>query len=378
MISGHVSAALFWLPAILTTTGCAQMTVRVEILNSAYWATPQYIDELTVTQIGASVQRIRDGRFAADRDTMKRSLAEAIQRMAVDPKACGLDKPSVAVQQVGRLTQNVAITIDREFGKANAQFEAAFDKVREAVAATTQEGRAKLIRDAGTLFGTGAAVIADLVKTLSAELRTTYCKIPPDATTPDSDYVKKVEGQVQSAAEGLIGKAGLLDDPRASAAVYAPDHYWERRFNDTVCAGSFGNTDCAVKMEGLGSFTLKGVRLDATKITQATFSVAREAIQTVAAIYGVPVPKGAPAANGQASNTQAASTSEIPSPVKRQWDASGSRLQCRLARLAILDSILGQRQAIAGVDQIPRDQAVIAIKAVFQANRPQLDPPAAQ
>jgi hypothetical protein len=202
------------------------------------------------------------------------------------------------------------------------------------------------------------------------------CQLPTDAPTPE--VLEKTVSKAQTVAEGLIGNAGLLDDPRASAVVYAQDEYWERRFNDTVCAGTFGNTDCAVKMEGLGSFTLKGVRLDATKITQATFSVAREAIQTVAAVYGVPIPKSAPAASGQSVDAQTTQTADILSPMKRQRDASTSLLQLRLARLAMLDSILAQRQAIAGTDQMARDQAIIAIKAVFQANRSQLDPPAAR
>jgi hypothetical protein len=174
--------------------------------------------------------------------------------------------------------------------------------------------------------------------------------------------------------EGLIGKAGILDDPRAAAVVYAPKQYWSRQFNQTFCSGWFGNTDCAVKMEGLGSFTIKGVRLDAAKITQATFSVAREAIQTVAAVYGVPVPKtgaaaGTPPATGAVS-------ADLDSPAKRQRDATTSLLMLRIARLAIFETIVAQRQSVLSQDESVRKQAIATINAMFEANRKQLDPPA--
>src|SRR5262249_5124925 len=161
--------------------------------------------------------------------------------------------------------------------KANISFEAAYEHVRQASAASDPKKRSQFMAAAGMEFDNGANSLAELAHALSTQL--TEIKISLSIPTEGQTPIQQVTAKAQTVAEGLIGNAGLLDDPRASAVVYAPDRYWGRRFNNTFCKGSFGNTDCAVKMEGLGSFTLKGVRLDATKITQATFSVAREAIQ---------------------------------------------------------------------------------------------------
>jgi hypothetical protein len=169
----------------------------------------------------------------------------------------------------------------------------------------------------------------------------------------------------------------LLDDPRAASVVYAPDEQWKGRFNQTVCRGSGGNTDCAVKMEGLGDFTLKGVRLDATRITQATFTVARQTIQTVAAVYGIPLPAPSPAAATGGQGADASALVDLDSPIKRQRDASTAALQLRLARLAMFETIVTQRSALRGGDAA-RAQAIKAIKAVVEANRKQLDPTPAQ
>jgi uncharacterized protein YjbJ (UPF0337 family) len=362
-------AAVCCLIALLGASGCAQMTVRVDILNSAYWASPQHIDALTVVGIAESIQKIRDGRFDASRRQLRRAVASEIQRLAALPQA------TVAKQQVGRLTENYGRSIDREFLKASGHFERAFGKVREATAAANAEARAHLLRDAGRFYGAGVGAIDNLKAELALEIGKDFAGIPE---AQQQEASARIEQGVQHAVEGLTAGAELLDDPRASAAVYAPDTYWERRFNDTFCTGSLGNTDCAVKMEGIGSFTLKGVRLDATRITQATFSVAREAVQTVAAVYGVPVPKAASTTGTETTDTTTTTSApDIQSPVKRQRDAATGLLQLRLARLAVLEAVMAQRAAVTGADQAARDQAITAIKTVVEANRAQLDPPAA-
>ena len=77
--------------------------------------------------------------------------------------------------------------------------------------------------------------------------------------------------------------------------------------------------------------------------------------------------------NSTPGTTAATTPVDIDSPLKRQQDADANLLQLRLARLAIFETIVGQRMAIAG-DQAARNQAVATIKAVVEANRKQLVP----
>lgn len=352
---------------LLGLSGCAQMTVKVGILNSAYWSSPayigDYIDGDTLAKIVGIAQTIRDGRFIGQREELKKRVETTLNQLATTPNAV------VALADVPRHTTKFGESIDKEFGLAQSKFEAAFAKVREAFRAANEQARNALVKQADTLFAEGAGALSKLVSDLSADIRTVFrlaAEQPPPAALQTFD--KEAEGIIR---EGLIGQAGILDDPRAAAVVYAPEQYWSRQFNQTFCSGWFGNTDCAVKMEGLGSFTIKGVRLDAAKITQATFSVAREAIQTVAAVYGVPVPK-----SGAAAGTPPAAggvSVDLESPVKRQREATTSLLMLRLARLSIFETIVAQRKGITSTDENTRRRAVATINAVFEANRKQLD-----
>lgn len=367
----------------LLMLGCARMAVRVDILNSAYWSSPQYVESVTLAKMTDAEQAIRDGRFAAQREVLKQDVRNALLAMS---EANPRNKPEdvgVPLKFVDRLAKGFNTTIDKQFNVARDHFRAAFDKVHAAVHASSDTDREAKMREAKALFTKGADTLAVLVNDLSAgvlaALTSGEIRADPKATpggAPPAAALRTAENlkqQAQEITEGLIGNAGILDDPRAAAVVYAPNQYWAGQFNQTLCYGSLGNTDCAVKMEGLGAFTLKGVRLDATKITQATFSVAREAIQTVAAVYGVPIPKGRPAATASGQGSDASVSTDVDSPVKRQRDAGTTLLQLRLARLAMFETIVAQRQQIRGVDTA-RAQAIKTIKAVLDANRKQLDP----
>jgi hypothetical protein len=352
-----------WLCALILS-GCARLSIRVDMLNSAYWASPEYIDSVTLAKIADAEQAIRDGRFVAQREALKGDLRQTLVTMSKEQPR------GISPQDVNEIAGNFETKINKEFEKARGCFRAAFDKVREATLSPSQRDREKNISEGKALFSEGAGALALLVDSLSKDIRKRV-NLREDESAPTAlkTFEEKSKDRV-----GLIGDAGILGDPRASAVVYAPDEYWKGQLNETFCRGWFGNTDCAVKMEGLGGFTLKGVRLDATKITQATFSVAREAIQTVAAVYGVPIPKGQPATTGASGKeSSAAATVEIDSPVKRQQDAETKILQLRIARLAMFETIITQLPAIRGNDTA-RTQAIKAIKGGLESNRKQLDP----
>ncbi len=367
--------------SLLGLAGCAQMTVKVEIFDGAFWASPHYVDSVSVASIVDMSQAIRDGRYQAKRDAVKTAVTNALVDMARTPQA------RMSEADISRISETIGKNIDKRYDAAASKFEEAFTIVRQTYRETSQMVREQALAQAGRLFGEAVNLLVGLEREISVGIRgalnpaaqvqagiEAVVKSEREAAAVKSEAAAvKLEREVANIQEGLIGGGGILDDPRASVVVYAPDRYWLGRFNETVCVGTFGNTDCAVKMEGLGSFTIKGVRLDAAKITQATFTVARQAVQTVAAVYGVRLPAAAPAAAAGAGEA-APSPPEIESPRRQQREAAAALLQQRMARLTMLETIIAQREALGSADDPTRARAIGIVKAVFEANRGQLVP----
>src|SRR5437016_3437034 len=91
---------------------CARLNIRVDILNSAYWSTPQYVESVTLAKIADAEQAIRDGRFAAQREVLKRDVRDALLAMSeANPK----NKPQnvgVPLKFVDGLANGFNSTID--------------------------------------------------------------------------------------------------------------------------------------------------------------------------------------------------------------------------------------------------------------------------
>jgi hypothetical protein len=389
----------------LMILSCAKMNISVEILNAAYWAKPEFSDTVLLTNIISMHNKIADGSFFIGRDALKESITQSE------------DNPETRQIKLNR--------INDEYGKAKKSFIKAYNQL---IISDKFEGkkRQKKLEDARSSYAEGSEYLANIKSVISDEINYAEMKKKSteimaanskqeagaklrevertkqkasnaevargtneavvkaeqvaemkqkDAVRAEQEAVKankeltkieKVENQVNNLTNsGLIQGAGIGDDVRASTVVYAPSENWNGKFNQTVCSGWFGNTDCAVKMDGLGDFTIKGVRLDAAKITQATFSVATQTIQMAAAIYGFPVPKN------QAPGDSPSPLEEV-SPVKRQREAETAIMQLRLARLSMFETIVAQHQAIKENNR--RAQAIETIKQNLDANSKLLTP----
>lgn len=342
--------ALFFAFAL---SGCARLAVRVDVLNPVYWSSPPYLNSVTLSRVVEFGLAIRDGRFVNQREDLKANVQQAVEQAVKEGTTAEVEAP--------KLIKNYNKTIDREFESARRDFLNAYD---QAVATGKETDQAK------NSYEDGSSKLRLLVASLEKGIRGNL-GLHEDQSSPT---LQTFQQGAQGVLTGLIGGAGIIDDPRAGAVVYAPEENWKGQYNQTLCSGWLGNSDCAVKMEGLGDFTLKGVRLDATKITQATFSVAKEAVQVVAAVYGIPVlnePAQAGTSATAASGGQ--TTTGISSPVKRQADAETAVAQIRQVRLGMFETIVAQRQAING-DAAARASAIKTIKNVIHTFSTQLNP----
>ena len=103
--------------------------------------------------------------------------------------------------------------------------------------------------------------------------------------------------QVRSAQKTLAG-GDLFGDPQLGLVLYAKgkdkrdrddaEMCWLARADYTRTRASSGNADIAVNMHKDGTFTVKGLRLDASKVTQSIFKLSTQAVCVAASVAGVP------------------------------------------------------------------------------------------
>ena len=357
------------------------MDVNVSLLDRKFWSSPEQLSNSISEQVADMVRKRGNGDFARTRQSIKSQAREALSQFA---KVGAVDPTDVE-----RLAIPLNQFVDDRFAEADRHFAQAIQKLGLSYKALPLTNRLALLFEAQSDLETGYGSIRLAQDRLSADLRSKIeavqgtlaaTKVAAAVTAAD-----KAASQMKDVVNGFIGQQGLLSDPLAASVVYAPESYWRRPeapegFNETYASGAFGNTDIAIKMESVGNFTIKGVRLDASKITQASFAVGRQAVKTVAAVYGMPLSSDTKGA----VSTSAAAFAETPigfaSPDQRRSAADELLVRRRLARLTVLETILIQRVALtnraatANADAA-RVLAVKTVKDVFAAYRADLDAP---
>ena len=365
---------------VLAMCGCAQMAVNVNILDRNYWSSPEVLSNTISDQVANITRKRGSGEFTRTQVNIRNKAREALSRLA----ASGDVDPS----DIERLVAPLDKFIDDGFNDADKHFAAAFQKLD----ISSKSSRTKRLTDlfsAQSELDAGNSSIRRVEDQVSSDLRTKIdgarknAAKRPAASATELKSADKAVSEVKEALTGLIGNQGILNDPLASSVVYAPEAYWQRAdpphgINETFASGTFGNTDIAVKMESIGNFTIKGVRLDASKITQATFAVGRQAIKTVAAVNGIPMPTGTNTASTGTTALYPETPVNIFSPDVRIAAADEAIIRRRLARLTVLETILIQRSVL--IDPATdanatsaRATAVKTVKDVFTANRGDLD-----
>jgi hypothetical protein len=190
-------------------------------------------------------------------------------------------------------------------------------------------------------------VIAAAAKKPSTSSATSPAEAEANAKAKGEAVAAHLMAPVQETAhqkfDSIVGDAGIFDDIAASAVVTAPDRFWRGVFNEAYGSGNGGNADIAIKMVSLGDFSLKGVRLDATKVTPAVFQGITQAVTIAAAASGVPV--GAVHAAGQ-SATQPAVGDDLLEADRSKAEARGKLQDARIAALRVFRAIDDRRAAI--------------------------------
>jgi hypothetical protein len=237
--------------------------------------------------------------------------------------------------------------------------------------------REKLLSDASDHFITASKSLnelrSEILKTYQGPLRNHLASINSrtDLNTTEVDRItskqKATDFAIEKNLQSLTGGQDLLDDSLAPIIIAAPSQYWKGIYNKTDATGTIGNTDIAIKMETIGTFTIKGIRLDASKVTEATFDVLKQSVRMVAAAYGIPT--SADQTTGNSGDTGSPTNTVLSIDQMRQT-AERKRLLSRTAALTILDLIVTQKDNLA--DNNKRKIAVQQLKKSFEAYKAQL------
>ncbi|UCS92166.1 hypothetical protein KZP23_15810 [Echinicola marina] len=206
------------------------------------------------------------------------------------------------------------------------------------------------------------------------------------------DYEKVLAKNLSTSFGGSISS-----DRYASLIAKAPGKYWRKyktnvdirdpdyesksdgvkaRYNKTAVRTFFGNADIAVKMESPGSFTVKGVRMDAGESIKTSFKVLNQGIKYLTYASGIPISN---TSQGEITGTVPEEesldlTSELDNELKSQQLNEEERAFQRetAAFMAVLRS---QSLIINGddADNEEKKRAILVIKKAYAVYKKQLN-----
>lgn len=175
----------------------------------------------------------------------------------------------------------------------------------------------------------------------------------------------------------------LLDDVLTSSVVHSPYKFWrqvkvEKDFSEvkyrnrqrkqksaysrTLVRTFLGNSDIAITMENKGHFTVKGVRLDAAKVAEATFKGLTQSIHFLAMTTGAPVKK---------DNSESTVLPELDSLTKLKASTTAIQKSFNESALALANVVLRQQADLRVGTPEKKKAAVAVLKSEFEATRNQ-------
>ena len=364
------------------SVGCAQMSVRVDIFDQAYANSTPFLEAAVRADERKAVDLV-DGGALDRRESAITSEIQARIKQLVDQRIA-----PIGSEQPGDKTlfSDMQAVIHVRFASSRDDYLRFLDYAAKAhfapkaAASSGDSDERKNAQLALQAFADGEQelrrVRVELINKFLDEVSPLVSGTPA-AVVQLAAANKELKSAVDQQVASLIGteRNSVLDDPNASLLVNAPPQAWSGIFNRTYGIGTFGNTDIAVKMEGVANFTNKGIRVDATKVTQAAFNGVNLLVKALAAFEGVPMLGG-----GSGSNANGTTSSAGPNNAQQQL--ADNQLRIRRTRAAAQDILQAITREAASIDaagdtdaeKAARASAVQRIKASFTANQGELSP----
>jgi hypothetical protein len=171
------------------------------------------------------------------------------------------------------------------------------------------------------------------------------------------------------------GRANLLGDKMvAYITMKKNDTLWKSTYNQTVSHTFFGNADIAVVLNEMpnsynNNYSIKGVRVDAAKLIQATFDVMTQVVNVAATMSGITPPGGG---GGDKDSFYPDEFDQIKTLAAKTVELQNRKEELKAAQKQLLLKMLGERLAHKTGDDLKK--SVIAISSFWDAYKPNLVP----
>lgn len=341
--------------------GCAQLSVKVAIFKREDLNDPALVRGLSNQLAANATMTLATGKIDSWSAETKAAIGKYYGKLVQNNVMAPADR--------SRLEADVSTAVDQRTDDVKKLYLKGIEDVANACVMQPPAAQRMEHLAAIGVFTEAQSRIHALVRDVMTELDDTQPVAGPANALAVAAAKAEVDAAIDRASDKAKLQVQLFDDPYASLVVYSSEASWRGCFNETYGSGRVGNTDIAVKMDDEGIFTMKGVRVDASKFTKATFQSMSQGLRMLAAVYGVPLPAGggaSDAAQPDASGLQAISRAE-----DERLNAEAALRMSRVVRLALLDSVLMQEAALADPAKLPL--AVDSIKGTFAAYKGQLE-----
>jgi hypothetical protein len=355
--------------------GCAQLDVSVHVLDRERIPVEKRLESNVWLEAQRYASEVATGFYPRLEATLVREL-DAVVDMLITTGV--VTDPSVRAE-LGRDIRNSA---RERISKARERSEEGM-RLYESVRDPGAPDRTAVLERALAALQSGRVQVQNIATTTKNDLAQLARSNPAAAPAAVDKSLVAIAGafektsKLAQARHPLFGGETLFNDPLAAWVVTADRDAWKGSFNQSYGAGYFGNVDVAVKMEADGVFTLKGVRLDASKTTEATFAVIRQTLNVAAAGVGWPIakttaPQTAPASTDAAPDTPDVSSGLVADAKESTAKERMQREQAQYALSAVLDVVV-RNAAQIGAGDAQRKQSIEQIKTVYGAYKPLIE-----
>lgn len=170
-----------------------------------------------------------------------------------------------------------------------------------------------------------------------------------------------------------LGDASFARSNAASVVATLDEAEWKQEFNKAFARGVNGNVDIAIIMNDTASFSVKGMRFDASKVAEVARKVTTQSLLVATRIVGGPGGFDAPAPKaGDAAATNAFDATLAPvRAAETTLTQREALLKARkTALLQLADTIAREAQSLT--DAADRDRAKKIVGATYTALKPTL------
>jgi len=367
---GRIVAGAACLGALLAG-GCAQLSVRINVMDPAYLKSTVSYAQLSEADLESRIAAL---------ESSKTSLLEKVPRLArpfdelidtlVDEQIVDTDFEAELRARSHRLIREVIEEIFEPVERARAFLGEARSEAHLRARLAKLEAARLTINDLGS--DADEDVSSRIVRSLDRKAWDLLGELlPPEwsgtareeeqrrsltgalAGIQSSEASSEVTALSESLSQGFAATGAIVEDeisphdtnltgdPLISVIAGLPRGAWDGLYNRAYGGGFLGNADIAIKLDKSGKFSVKGVRLDAAQVTRATFSGAKTALQVAAASYGIPIPLGsAPAEETEAQDKIAADAARVAAGLEQdRARLARRRYEQRAQTLHLLDSV---------------------------------------